>query len=157
MPTRKAPPSPTPAPASRQAARFDYRQAKKNEIGRRVSAAGRDIGDIPPVANRKRRAATEKNFRLFCETYLGQTFKLAWSPDHLRVIAKIEAAVLRGELFAFAMPRATGKSSIVEAAALWAVLFGHRDFVVIVGADEGHARKMLDNIWSELEIGRAHV
>jgi hypothetical protein len=118
---------------------------------REASKAGRDIGQIPPVVNRKRRDKTRLDFRRFCETYLPATFTLAWSDDHLRVIAKVEAAVLRGELFAFAMPRAAGKTSIVEAAALWAVLFGHRDFVVIVGADEGHARKMLDNLWVELE------
>jgi hypothetical protein len=131
--------------------RYDHRQAKKNAISRRVSAAGREIGDIPPVEHPQRKAEAEHDFRRFCETYLPSTFTLAWSPDHLRVIAKIEAAVLRGELFAFAMPRGSGKSSIVEAAALWAMLFGHRDFTVIVGADESHARRMLDNIWAELE------
>lgn len=148
---RKSPPSSPPREAAR-ATRYDHRQAKKNEVGRRVSAAGREIGDIPPVAKPKRRAACARDFKLFAETYLPQTFTLRWSPDHLRVIAKVEAAVLRGELFAFAMPRGSGKSSIVEAAALWAVLYAHRDFVVIVGADEGHARKMLDNIWAEFEV-----
>jgi hypothetical protein len=142
--------SPPPA-AARHAARYDRRQAGKNEIARKVSAAGREIGDLPPVEDRARRDSTELDFRRFCETYLATTFTLAWSEDHLRVIAKIEAAVLRGELFAFAMPRGSGKSSIIEAAALWAMLFGHRDFTVIVGADEGHARRMLDNIWAELE------
>lgn len=145
-------------PAARQArhaARHDRRIAGSTEFNRKVSAAGRDIGEIPPIAKPKRRAGCARDFRLFCETYLPQTFTLAWSPDHLRVIAKIEAAVLRGELFAFAMPRGSGKSSIVEGAALWAVLYGHRDFVVIVGADEGHARKMLDNLWTELETSDA--
>jgi hypothetical protein len=147
-------PRPKPATSSsraRQAARYDARQALKNEIGRRVSAAGREIGDIPKAAKPARRAKARLNFRAFAETYLPATFTLAWSPDHLRVIGKIEAAVLRGELFAFAMPRGSGKSSLMEAAALWAMLYGHRDFVVIVGADEGHARKMLDNVWAELE------
>jgi hypothetical protein len=138
-----------------QASRYDRRQAEKNTIARRVSAAGREIGEIPPVEHPKRRAAAAKDFRLFCETYLSTTFSLAWSADHLRVVAKVEGAVLRGELFAFAMPRGSGKSSIVEAAALWAMLYGHRDFTVVIGADEHHARKMLDNIWAELETSDA--
>ena len=142
---------PTPAASQRQASRYDHRQAGKNAIARRVSAAGREVGEIPPVANAKRRADAEHDFRLFAETYLSATFSMPWSADHLRVIAKIEAAVLRGELFAFAMPRGSGKSSMVEAAALWAALYGHRDFIVVIGADEGHARKMLDNVWIELE------
>ncbi len=147
----KKTPSTTRGSASSDASRYDHRQAGKDAARRRTSAAGREIGEIPPAENPKRRAAAEHDFRLFCETYLPQTFTLAWSPDHLRVIAKIESAVLRGELFAFAMPRGSGKSSIVEAAALWAALYGHRPFTVIVGAEENHARKMLDNIWAELE------
>lgn len=150
MPKPTSPQQPGCNPG-RQAARYDQRQAQKNEIGRRVSAAGREIGDIPKVAKPRRRAKARHCFQAFCETYLPGTFTLAWSADHLRVIAKIEAAVLRGELLAFAMPRGSGKSSLVEAAALWAMLFAHRDFVVIVGADETHARKMLDNCWAELE------
>lgn len=147
----KSPRTPNAPAAVRQATRYDHRQAMKNAIARTVSAAGREIGDLPPVENPKRRADAEHDFRRFCETYLPATFTLPWSDDHLRVIGKIEAAVLHGELFAFAMPRGSGKSSIVESAALWAMLYGHRDFTVIVGADEGHARKMLDNIWAELE------
>ena len=125
---------PPPAPSQRQASRYDHRQAGKNAVARRVSAAGREVGEIPPVANVKRRADAEHDFRLFAETYLSATFSMPWSADHLRVIAKIEAAVLRGELFAFAMPRGSGKSSMVEAAALWAALYGHRDFIVVIGA-----------------------
>lgn len=152
---RSKPTTTTPPPkrgsGSADAARYDHRQAGKDAARRRTSAAGREIGEIPPVVAPARRAAAEHDFRAFCEQYLPQTFTLAWSPDHLRVIAKIEAAVLRGELFAFAMPRGSGKSSIVEAAALWAALYGHRTFTVIVGAEENHARKMLDNVWAELE------
>ncbi len=141
----------TPAKRDRLATRYDRRRARTDARDRQASRAGRDIGEIPPVANRKRRSAAEVDFRRFCETYLRSTFTLEWSPDHLKVIDRIEAAVLRGELFAFAMPRGSGKSSIVEAAALWAALYGHRNFTVIVGAEENHARKMLDNIWAELE------
>ena len=74
-----------------------------------LSLAGRDIGELPEVVDpeRKRRAAS--NFRAFCESYFPQTFHLAWSPDHLKVIRKIEQAVLHGGLFAMAMPRGLGQ------------------------------------------------
>ena len=116
-----------------------------------LSLAGRDIGDLPEVARpgRKERAATD--FRFFCESYFPFTFHLRWSPDHLKVIAKIEEAVLHGGLFALAMPRAAGKSSIAESACIWAVLYGHRDFVCLIGSDEGHAMDMLDSIKTELD------
>ena len=68
-------------------------------------AAGRDIGPPPAVADAARRESCRHDFRLFCETYAAESFPLEWSPDHLTAISKIEGAVLRGELFVFAMPR----------------------------------------------------
>jgi hypothetical protein len=67
------------------------------------------------------------------------------------VISKIEQAVIRGGLFAVATPRGFGKSSLCECACVWAVLFGHREFVCLIGSDEGHAADMLDAIKMELE------
>ncbi|MGE0609950.1 MAG: terminase gpA endonuclease subunit [Pirellulales bacterium] len=116
-----------------------------------LSLAGRDIGELPAIVNsaRKERAATD--FRFFCESYFPLTFHLPWSPDHLKVIAKIEQAVLRGGLFAMAMPRGSGKSTICECACIWAALYGHREFVCLIGSDEGHAMDMLDSIKMELD------
>ena len=59
------------------------------------------------IPSGKRSAASD--FRFFCESYFPLTFHLPWSPDHLKVIAKIEQAVLRGGLFAMAMPRGIGQ------------------------------------------------
>ncbi len=75
-----------------------------------LSQSGRDIGDLPAVAKPDRKAAAGTNFRIFCESYFPQTFYLPWSPDHLRVIDKIEQAVRHGGLFAMAMPRGSGKA-----------------------------------------------
>jgi len=116
-----------------------------------LSVAGRDIGQLPNVENPDRKEAAGKDFRFFCESYFPQTFYLPWSPDHLKVIAKIERAVLHGGLFAMAMPRAAGKSTLVETGCLWAVLYGHREFVCLIGSDEGHAMDMLDSIKMELD------
>ena len=91
------------------------------------------------------------NFKLFCESYFPANFSLEWSTDHLKVIAKIETAVLHGGLFAMAMPRGSGKSTLTEGAALWSMLYGHREFVFLVGATEAAALEMLDSIKTELE------
>lgn len=144
-----------PAPAAHQArhaARHDRRIAGTAAFNRRVSAAGREIGDVPPVAKPRRRAAAARDFRRFCDTYLAASFPLAWSDDHLRMIARIEAAVLAGELFAFAMPRGSGKSTLITAATMWALLYGHRHFVTVIGADESHARRLLEECWIEFEV-----
>lgn len=137
--------------AQRDRERYEDIKSRTGERSRRVSAAGRDIGPPPAVVDNARREACRMDFRLFCETYLAELFPLEWSPDHLTAIAKIEGAVLRGELFAFAMPRGSGKTTICEAACLWAILFGHRQFIVLIGSDQAIAEQMLDSIKSHLE------
>ncbi len=116
-----------------------------------IAQAGRDIGDLPEVVDPGRKERASQDFRFFCESYFPLTFHLPWSPDHLKVIAKIEQAVIHGGLFAMAMPRGSGKTTICECACIWAVLYGHRDFVCLVGSDEGHAMDMLDSIKMELD------
>jgi hypothetical protein len=153
-PRRPAKPRIDPAAAAAAAKQKQY-EAHRERMARRateLSESGRDIGPLPPVVDPARKAAAEKSFRAFCENYFPATFALEWSADHLKVIAAIESAVLEGGLFAFAMPRGSGKTSLVETAALWALLYGHKDFVAIIGADEEHARTMLDSIKTECEV-----
>lgn len=129
----------------------DRRNAERDRQAEQ-SLAGRDIGPLPEVVNPDRKAACERNFQLFCESYFPETYSLAWSPDHLKVIEKIETAVLRGGLFALALPRGSGKTTITESAALWSMLYGHREFVVLIGATESAALELLDSLKTELEV-----
>ena len=129
-------------------------EEKKNAVRNRniaLALAGRDIGELPEVENPELKEQCRTNFKLFCESYFPANFSLEWSTDHLKVIAKIETAVLHGGLFAMAMPRGSGKSTMTECAALWSMLYGHREFVFLVGATEAAALEMLDSIKTELE------
>jgi len=129
-----------------------YEQKREAMAARssRQSRSGRDIGKLPPPVDPERKAACGRDFRLYCESYLAPLFPIAWSADHIRVIGIIQTAVLEGGLFAFAMPRGMGKTTIVEAAVGWALLYGHRRFVALIGSSETHAETMLANITSEL-------
>lgn len=130
---------------------YERMKERARERNAALSRSGRDIGPLPAVEDSERRGRCEASFRVFCETYFGNTFCLPWSPDHLKVIAKIEEAVLRGGLFALAMPRGSGKTSLCEAACIWSVLIGAREFVCLIGADESHAEGMLESIKTEFE------
>ena len=134
---------------------YDAHKERARQRNIELSLSGRDIGELPAVANPDRRARAETDFRFFCEQYLPQTFHLPWSPDHLKVVAKIEQAVLEGGLFAMAMPRGSGKTSLCETACVWALIYGHREFVALIGSDEEHAANMLDSIKVELETNDA--
>ena len=141
----------TPEETSGARSYEDRRNAERDRQAEQ-SLAGRDIGPLPEVVNPARKAACERNFQLFCESYFPETYALAWSPDHLKVIEKIETAVLRGGLFALALPRGSGKTTITESAALWSMLYGHREFVVLIGATESAALELLDSLKTELEV-----
>ncbi|MCY2977242.1 MAG: phage terminase large subunit family protein [Planctomycetota bacterium] len=130
-----------------------YERMKESARARNaaLALAGRDIGEIPVVENPDRKDRASRDFQFFCESYFPLTFHLAWSPDHVKVIQKIEQAVVHGGLFALAMARGSGKSSIAEVACIWAVLYGHREFICLIGSDEGHACDMLESIKTELD------
>jgi hypothetical protein len=115
------------------------------------TAEAQDIGEIPECVDPDRRKRAAESFDLFCRTYAPRTFYLPWAPFHLSAAAKIERAARQGGRFAFAMPRAQGKSSLCEWAAIWAVLNGLRLYVVLVGATQADAEKRLENIKTELD------
>jgi hypothetical protein len=117
-----------------------------------ASAAGRDIAPLPAVVNPGRKESCKFDFRKFCETYYPRTFYLEWSPDHLTVVGQVQTSVLEGGLYATAMPRGSGKTSLCECACMWAILFGHRQFIPLIGSDEGNALAMLESIKTELEM-----
>ncbi len=141
--------SPEDSPATRS---YEDRRNAERDRQAEQSLAGRDIGALPEVVNPQRKTDCERNFQLFCESYFPETYALAWSPDHLKAIEKIEIAVMTGGLFALAMPRGSGKSTLTETAALWSMLYGHREFVTLIGATESAALEMLDSIKTELEV-----
>jgi hypothetical protein len=131
---------------------YEERREAERQRQAEQSLSGRDIGLLPEVGNPQRKADCERNFQLFCESYFPDTFALEWSEDHIKVIVKIETAVLSGGLFALALPRGMGKTSLAEVACLWAMLYGHREFVALIGATESAVLEILDSIKTELEV-----
>jgi len=131
---------------------YDEKKAAVRSRNIALALAGREIGDLPAVQNPELKERCRNNFRVFCENYFPESFHLEWSEDHLKAIRRIETAVLEGGLFALAMPRGSGKTQLSETAAIWSMLYGHREFVTLIGATETAALEMLDSIKTELEV-----
>ena len=132
----------------------DAYEKHKNRTAQRQrnqSYAAANIGQPPPVLDPQRREQCRLSLRMFCETYLSDMFSIAWSDDHLEVIKTLEQTVLQGGKYALAMPRGTGKSSLSLAASLWALLFGHRRFLVIVGATAELSKRLLESFKTAIE------
>ena len=56
-----------------------------------------------------------------------------------------------GGQFALAMPRGSGKTTLCDAAVLWAILYGHRQFVVFIGAEASSSKERIDALKLQLE------
>lgn len=127
---------------SREYAR-DYMKAKR--------ASGRDI-EIPPIVNQDRRDSAEFDLELFLLTYFPERFPKPFSQCHLDLISDIEKTVLNGNMKAFALPRGSGKTTISECAAIWAAVYAHQQFIVLLAASTDMAQQgLLDSIKSSLE------
>jgi hypothetical protein len=147
-PPRKPPappvtPAPPPEPPDDQGDRVRQRQAA---ISREQSKQSREIGEPIDIADVGRRESCRESLRLFCETYNPEAFALGWSEDHLRVIARIEEAATLGALYALAMPRGSGKSTICRMAALWIVSYSICRYLFLIGANKDKAEDTLTTI-----------
>ena len=130
---------------------YTKHKARAAERSSTVSAAGRDIADdYPAPGNRRRRGACRKSLEKFLVTYFPRAFAKPFCDDHRKVIGKLEKAIREGGLFAVAMPRGQGKTSIIERAVLWALLYRFRRFGCLIGATDGAATSMLEHIKREL-------
>ncbi|MBE3132781.1 MAG: phage terminase large subunit family protein [Acidobacteria bacterium] len=116
-----------------------------------ISAAGREIGDIPSVADPERKAACAKSIRAFGEAYFKPIFYLPFAPDHLQVIATMERSIANGGQFAIAMPRGSGKTALIETACLWAALYGYCRYVVVIAANTTCVVAIMDSLRTSLE------
>ncbi len=124
------------------------------ERTRKESAALRDIGDIPEIVNIERRQRCASDLRLFLETYFPSAFYRKWSPDHLIALEKLQKSIAESGLFALAMPRGSGKSTMCKRAILWALLYGYRRYVVIVADNISLAENILASVKKEIENNR---
>src|SRR5262245_12424312 len=133
-----------------QAEQYSRRKTQSRDIGNRLTWHGQNIGPIPPPKNPERRAAGLGALLTFLSSYFPHRFTLPFCADHLELVAGIQRAILEGGRDAFAMPRGSGKTSIVECACLWAMFGGHHPFTLLIGSSREHALEMIASIKEEL-------
>jgi hypothetical protein len=114
---------------------------------REISRSAREIAPLPPMKNPQRRREARKSFKIFCEQYFPMRFKLKWSSYHLKVIERIENIIFQGGgKLALAMPRGSGKTTLIETAVIWAVLYGLCRFIIVIGANKDAANAIIKSI-----------
>jgi hypothetical protein len=108
-------------------------------------AEGRVV-EIPEVHDAERRERCRLDLSLFCLTYFPLLFYLALAPLHQRIIAEFQEAILRGGKVALAAPRGFGKTTLTLVAIVWAIVYGHAKYIVLVCAEGGMARNRLEDL-----------
>lgn len=130
---------------------YDRHKERARQRQAQISEEGRDIGPIPAVADPARRAACGQSLKLFLETYFPEAVCFEWGRDHLRVLDLVQTAIVTGGQTAVAMPRGSGKTTILERAALWAILYGLVRYLLLIAATARMAKKSLARLKLILE------
>jgi hypothetical protein len=126
-------------------------QARNTELKNAARQSARDVKRHGKPRNPKRRSSCKRDLLKFLRTYLVARFPLPFSEDHLRVIALLQGAILNGGLQAVAMPRGSGKTTLCEGALIWALVYGHRRFILAVACDAPKALAIVGSLKAELE------
>lgn len=130
--------------------RYSRRRARNARRDREETAAGKEIGPLPEVRDPVRKARCRLDLRRFLLTYRKEAYPLPFSDDHEEFIAAIQEAILKGGNRAQAMPRGSGKTTIILDAIGWAHAYGHRKFVVLGAAEQEAADELAEEyrtIW----------
>ena len=131
----------------------DYARKRERERARNATASekGRDIGELPPVADPERRGRALVDPEFFSTTYFPLRFTKALSDDQRASIGELKRIVEDGGTQAFAAPRGDGKTTRAEVMTIWAVITGKRRFAAFVGATRSAADESLQSIKGEFE------
>lgn len=133
---------------------MDAYEQHRDEMARRSrdrSRSGRDIGDLPPVKNPRRRSRGRRSLRYFCEAYFEELFTWRWSQDHLDLLQVMQEVLIEGGQHAKAMWRGGGKSTIFEVASIWATFHGLRSYVLVLSKSAGKAEESAESIKTQIE------
>lgn len=120
------------------------------ERSHRFRAKGREIGRIPNVKNPFRVwACSFSLLRFGLDYFLGPQKMLSRppSPRMVRFVDALEQTIRFGGNRHVRWPRGKGKSTWLKIAAVWALVFGYRRFVVVIAATRPMAEVAVDEIW----------
>jgi hypothetical protein len=138
-------------------AKYEAHKQRQAQYQRAISAAGREIGAIPAVVDPERRERAKTDLKFHLLTYHPRAFRLGFSKDHEELIEALQHVMLHGGKLAIAMPRGTGKTTVVTRAMGWAILHGHLKYVVFIAATDTKAQKAMLQLRREIENGETLI
>jgi hypothetical protein len=128
--------------------------AAQNTWHKLKSAEDRNIAAGYPgePKNPAQREACRLDLERYLRTYFPNAFKGPFCADHRKMIARIQEAETSGGLYARALFRGGGKTTIFARAMLHATMYGLRRFGVTIGATARDSARIMrqqkDELWS---------
>ncbi len=107
--------------------------------------------ELPAVKDPARRESCQYDLPRFLQTYLPYIFTRPFSPAGLRFLRDLQRLLLGGGLKAIAQPRGTGKTATISGSMIWAAVYGHRRYLVAIGATDAAAEHLIKDILSNLQ------
>lgn len=138
---------------------IEERAAAKSDVERQRAhrQRARDIGDIPPPRHARCRAACQNDLLKFglyyCSTAESGMLPLLArrpSPKMQPFVAALQDKILNGGLKHVRWPRGKGKTTWVKIAMIWAAIYGHKKFMVVIEKTKGQAQIVVDECWRRI-------
>lgn len=121
--------------------------------GKTRTAKAIDIGELPDVKFERLLKVCERDLlRFLVKAFPNTTGLKEFSDEQKQAIANIQRGILEGGWTCQALPRGFAKTAITTRAALWAMLYGHCEFVVIYAANKTLSESILASMKLELQV-----
>lgn len=106
----------------------------------------------PPKGKAKEaRERTKADLASWLLAFDPKAYPIPFSKDHFKVLSKLQDCIINGGLFAQAMPRGSGKTTMSIGAACFGLLNGYQKYIALIGSDEQAAVDMLAGVKAMLE------
>lgn len=103
------------------------------------------------IKNPDRRESCARDLKKWLLTYTPEPFDWGFSKDHDRLLSLVQEVVLESGCSVIAMPRGSGKTTILQRALVWSAINGHRKFPVIGTASQSAFVRVISGIKTILE------
>lgn len=130
-----------------------------SDRSRAFRSRGREIEPPPPPRHPRVREACRLDLLRFGNLYCVGVYEgmkpLLKRPPSARMtsfVAALQDVILNGGLKHVRWPRGKGKTTWVKIAAMWAALYGHKRFFVVVEKVKSMGKEVVDEIWNRIRL-----
>lgn len=123
--------------------KFYYRKRREEQADFVINPPTKEVLEV--------RESCKYDLKRFCELVFPRTVSLSWSEEHIIYLFYLQDIILNGGRQAVAMPRGVGKTTLAVLASLWAILYGHRKFLLIISATQQLSEDFIRRVKTMIE------